>query len=100
MSTIHVELPFHLRALANVNGDVPLQVSEPVTQRAVLDALEERFPMLRGTIRDHEGRQRRAFLRFFACEQDLSHQSPDEPLPQAVARGEEVFRIVGAVAGG
>lgn len=100
MPTVHVELPFHLRTLAGVNGDLRLEVEEPVTQRTVLDALEDHYPMLRGTIRDHERQQRRAFLRFFACEQDLSHQSPDDPLPKEVADSKEPFRIVGAIAGG
>jgi hypothetical protein len=97
---IRVVLPPHLRILARVAGDVELQVEGPVTQRTVLDALESRYPVLRGTIRDHVTQQRRAFLRFFACEQDLSHDPPDAPLPDAVARGEEPLYVVGAIAGG
>ncbi len=97
---IRVILPAHLRTLARVGGEVELQVAGPVTQRSVLDALEARYPVLRGTIRDHHGGQRRAFIRFFACEQDLSHQQPDEPLPGAVAAGTEPYLIVGAMAGG
>jgi sulfur-carrier protein len=97
---IRVVLPAHLRTLARVSGDVELQVEGPVTQRSVLDALEARYPMLRGTIRDHVTLQRRPFLRFFACEEDLSHESPDAPLPDAVASGAEPFWIIGAIAGG
>jgi molybdopterin converting factor small subunit len=97
---IRVVLPAHLRTLARVDGEVKLDVQGPVTQRSVLDALEARYPMLRGTIRDHATQQRRAFLRFFACEQDLSHESSDAPLPDAVATGKEPFLIVGAMAGG
>ena len=97
---IRVVLPPHLRTLARVSGDVELQVEGPVTQRTVLDALESRYPVLRGTIRDHVTQQRRAFLRFFACGEDLSHESPDAPLPDAVARGEEPFYVIGAIAGG
>jgi sulfur-carrier protein len=97
---IHVILPPHLRTLAHVDGDVTLEVVAPITQRSVLDALEARYPMLRGTIRDHGTLQRRAFLRFFACEEDLSHQSPDTPLPDAVASGKEPFIVIGAIAGG
>jgi hypothetical protein len=97
---IRVVLPHHLRTLARVGGEVPVQVDGPVTQRSVLDALEARYPMLRGTIRDHVTQRRRPFLRFFACEEDLSHEPPDAPLPDAVARGEEPFFIVGAIAGG
>jgi hypothetical protein len=97
---IRVELPQHLRTLAHVGQEVQLEVEGPVTQRAVLDALEARYPMLRGTIRDHGTQQRRAFLRFFACEEDLSHELPDSPLPDAVASGKEPFLIVGAIAGG
>jgi molybdopterin synthase sulfur carrier subunit len=97
---IRVELPAHLRTLARVNGEVELQVEGPATRRAVLDALEARFPVLRGTIRDHVTQQRRPFLRFFACEQDLSHELPDAPLPEAVATGREPFMIIGAIAGG
>ncbi len=97
---IRVELPFHLRRLAQVDGEVQLEVEGPVTQRAVLDALEARYPMLCGTIRDHVTKQRRPFLRFFACEQDLSHESPDAPLPDEVANGKEPFLVIGAIAGG
>jgi molybdopterin synthase sulfur carrier subunit len=97
---IRVVLPPHLRSLAHVQGDVTLEVARPVTQRALLDALEDRYPMLRGTIRDHVTKQRRAFLRFFACEQDLSHEPPDTPLPEAVVTGAEPFLIIGAIAGG
>ena len=97
---IRVVIPYHLRTLAQVGGEVTLDVAGPVTQRSVLDALEARYPMLRGTIRDHVTHQRRAFLRFFACEQDLSHEPPDAPLPEAVASGAEPFWIVGAIAGG
>ena len=97
---IRVVLPAHLRTLARVDSEVRLAVEGQVTQRSVLDALEARYPMLRGTIRDHVTQQRRAFLRFFACEQDLSHESPDAPLPDAVATGVEPFLIVGAMAGG
>ena len=93
-------LPAHLRTLARVPGDVELEVEGPLTQRSVLDALEARFPMLRGTIRDHVTQERRPFLRFFACEEDLSHESPDAPLPAAVASGAEPFFIIGAIAGG
>jgi hypothetical protein len=95
-----VVLPAHLRTLARVDGDVALNVAGLVTQRSVLDALEARYPMLQGTIRDHGTLKRRAFVRFFACEQDLSHESPDAPLPDAVATGAEPFLIVGAMAGG
>ncbi len=97
---IRVVLPAHLRTLARVDGEVTLHVEGPVTQRAVLEALEVRYPMLRGTIRDHVTQKRRAYVRFFACEQDLSHESPDAPLPDAVATGTEPFLIVGAMAGG
>ena len=97
---IRVVLPFHLRKLAHVDGEVELDVDGPVTQRAVLDALEARYPVLRGTIRDHVTRKRRAFVRFFACEQDLSHDPPDTPLPDAVAAGDESFVVLGAMAGG
>jgi hypothetical protein len=97
---IRVVLPYHLRNLAKVGPEVELDVAAPVTQRAILDALEARYPMLRGTIRDHATLQRRPFLRFFACEQDWSLQSPDAPLPDAVAAGREPFLIVGAIAGG
>ncbi|MGC4096427.1 MAG: MoaD/ThiS family protein [Nitrospira sp.] len=97
---IRVVLPQHLRTLARVSGEVTLEVASPVTQRAILDALEARYPMLRGTVRDHITHKRRAFVRFFACEQDLSHESPDTPLPDAVVSGSEPFLIVGAMAGG
>lgn len=97
---VRVILPAHLRTLARVSGEVQLAVESPVTQRRILDALEARYPMLRGTIRDHGGEQRRPFIRFFACEQDLSHDLPDVPLPEAVAAGTEPFLIVGAMAGG
>ncbi len=97
---IRVLLPQHLRTLAHVRGDVELEVQVPVTQRSVLDALESRYPMLRGTIRDQVTGQRRPFLRFFACEEDLSHEPPDAPLPDAVASGVEPLVILGAIAGG
>jgi len=97
---IRIVLPAHLRTLARVDGEVTLHLEGPATQRAVLDALEARYPMLRGTIRDQVTQQRRAFVRFFACEQDLSHEPPDAPLPEAVAMGAEPFLIVGAMAGG
>lgn len=97
---IRVVLPAHLRTLARVTGEVTVDLEGPVTQRAILDALETRYPMLRGAIRDHVTRRRRPFVRFFACEQDLSHESPDVPLPDAVATGAEPFLIVGAMAGG
>src|ERR1700730_3818202 len=97
---IRVIFPQHLRTLANVGAEVTLAIEGPVTQRSVLDALEARYPMLRGTIRDHLTQQRRPFLRFFACEQDLSHELPDDPLPDAVAMGVEPFLVVGAIAGG
>ncbi len=97
---IRVVLPFHLRNLAHVGSELTLDVQGPVTQRALLDALEAAYPMLRGTIRDHETLQRRAFLRFFACAEDLSHESPDTLLPDAVASGTEPFIVIGAIAGG
>ena len=97
---IRVLLPLPLRTLAHVEGEVRLDVNGPITQRAVLDALEARYPMLRGTIRDQVTHERRAFVRFFACEQDLSHEPPDAPLPDAVATGVEPFLVVGAMAGG
>jgi molybdopterin synthase sulfur carrier subunit len=100
MVMIRVVLPAHLRTLAHVQGEVTLDVEGQVTQRSVLDALEARYPMLRGTIRDHSTLKRRAFVRFFACEQDLSHESPDALLPDTVATGAEPFLIVGAMAGG
>jgi len=97
---IRVVLPAHLRTLARVDGEVKLDVDGQVTQRSVLDALEASYPMLRGTIRDQVTQQRRAFVRFFACEEDLSHEPPDAPLPDAVAMGAEPFLVVGAMAGG
>ena len=97
---IRVELPSHLRTLARVDGDVEVQVDGEVTIRSVLDALENRYPMLRGAIRDHSTGQRRPFIRFFACEQDLSHQPHDVPLPEAVAKGTEPLLVIGAIAGG
>jgi sulfur-carrier protein len=97
---IRVVLPTHLRNLAKVSGEVELEVEGPITQRSVLNALEARFPMLRGTIRDHATQLRRPFVRFFACEQDLSHESSDSLLPEAVTSGREPFYIVGAIAGG
>ena len=97
---IRVVLPAHLRTLAHVDGEVTLDVEGQATQRTVLDALEARYPMLRGTIRDHVTQQRRAFVRFFACEQDLSQEPPDAPLPDAVLTGAEPFLVVGAMAGG
>jgi len=97
---IRVVLPTHLRKLARVDGEVTLAVDGPVTQRTILDALEARYPMLRGTIRDHVTLRRRPFVRFFACEEDLSHEPPDTPLPDAVATGAEPFLVVGAMAGG
>ena len=97
---IRVALPAHLRTLAGVHGEVELEVAAPVTQRSVLDALEARYPVLRGAIRDHASQRRRPFVRFFGCEQDLSHEPPDAPLPDAVAAGSEPFMVVGAIAGG
>ena len=97
---IRVVLPAPLRQLANVDGELTLDVPSPVTQRAVLDAIEARYPMLRGTIRDQVTWRRRAFIRFFACEEDLSHESPDAPLPGPVAQGDEPYLVVGAIAGG
>jgi hypothetical protein len=97
---IRVVIPYHLRVLAQVGAEVQLDVSGPVTQRSILDALEARYPLLRGAIRDHVTLKRRPMLRFFACEEDLSHDSPDTPLPEAVASGKEAFWIVAAIAGG
>lgn len=97
---IRVEIPYHLRTLARIDGEVALEVAGPATQRTVLDALEARFPMLRGTIRDHVTKERRPFLRYFACNQDVSLELPDTPLPPAVAAGSEPFLVVGAIAGG
>jgi sulfur-carrier protein len=100
MNAIRVVLPAHLRTLAQVGAEIRVDVSGAVTQRAILDAIEHRYPMLRGTIRDHGTDKRRPFVRFFACEQDLSHDAPDVPLPDAVAKGTEPFLVVGAIAGG
>jgi sulfur-carrier protein len=97
---IRVVLPAHLRTLARVNSEVDLEIDGAVTQRSVLDALESRYPMLRGTMRDHVTHRRRAYVRFFACERDLSHEAPDEPLPDEVVNGAEPFLVVGAMAGG
>ncbi len=97
---IRVVLPAHLRALAHVNGEVRLDVDGPVTQRAVLDVLEARYPMLVGTMRDQSTKQRRPFVRFYACQEDLSHEPPDDPLPDAVAKGTEPYLVIGAMAGG
>jgi sulfur-carrier protein len=99
-NTIRVELPAHLRTLAKVAGEVSLEIEGPITQRTLLDALESRYPALSGTIRDHNTQQRRPFLRFFACEQDISHEPPDTPLPAAIVQGAEPFLIIGATAGG
>ena len=99
-SIIRVELPAHLRTLAKTGVEVTLEVAAPITLRSVLNALEARYPMLCGTIRDHDTQQRRPFLRFFACEEDLSHESPDAPLPEAVATATEPLLIIGAIAGG
>jgi molybdopterin synthase sulfur carrier subunit len=98
--SIRVVLPYHLRLLAQISGEVQLAVQPPVTQRSVLDALEARYPMLRGTIRDHVTQKRRALVRFFACERDLSNEPPDSPLPEAVASGAEPLLVIGALAGG
>ena len=97
---IRVKLPAHLRSLARIQGEVELEVSEPVTQRAILDALEAKFPMLAGTTRDHVTKLRRPFIRFFACGEDFSNDSPDAPLPDPIAKGEAPFLVVGAIAGG
>jgi hypothetical protein len=97
---IRVVIPYHLRTLAGTGAEVPLEIEGPVTQRSVLDALEARYPVLRGTIRDQVTKERRPFLRFFACMEDLSHESPDAPLPEAVATGDEPFYVIGAIAGG
>ena len=97
---VRVVLPFHLRTLARIQSEVQLEVESPISVRSVLDALEDRFPMLRGTIRDHVTLHRRAFVRFYACEKDLSNDSPEDPLPEAVARGEEPLLVIGALAGG
>jgi molybdopterin synthase sulfur carrier subunit len=97
---IRVVLPMHLRTLAQIDREVELEIDGPVTQRSILDALESRYPVLRGTIRDHVTQRRRPFLRFFACAQDLSHEPPDAPLPEAIATGAQPFLVVGAIAGG
>ena len=97
---IRVTLPAHLRKLAHVDGEVSLEIAGQITQRSILDALEARYPMLRGTIREHVSGNRRAFVRFFACGEDLSHESPDTPLPEAIATGAQPFMVVGAIAGG
>jgi len=97
---VRVVLPFHLRTLAHIDSEVELEVDGVVTQRSILDALEARYPMLRGTIREHDTHKRRPFMRFFACEEDLSHESPDSPLPEPVATGAEPFVVIGAIAGG
>jgi molybdopterin synthase sulfur carrier subunit len=97
---IRVILPAHLRTLARIDDELKIDVQAPVTQRSILDAIEERYPMLRGTIRDHVNKQRRPFLRFFACNEDLSLESPDAPVPDAIASGKEPFFIIGAIAGG
>jgi hypothetical protein len=99
-NSIRIILPQHLRTLAHVGTEVQIEVQPPATQRSVLDALEHRYPMLRGTIRDQVTHERRPFLRFFACEEDLSHESPDAPLPEAVSTGAEPLLIIGAIAGG
>ena len=93
-------MPAHLRTLAGVNGEVELEVDGEVTRRSILDALEKRYPMLRGTIREHASGERRPFLRFFVCGEDITHESPDEPLPEAIATGAEPFYVIGAIAGG
>lgn len=100
MHVIRVELPHHLRTLARLDGDLLIEVPAPVTQRTLLDAIERAYPMLRGTMRDQDTQQRRAYVRFFACEQDLSHDAPDTPLPEAVLVGREPFLVVGAMSGG
>jgi sulfur-carrier protein len=97
---IRVVLPYHLRLLGKIDCEVQLDVTPPITQRAILDALEDRYPMLRGTIRDHVTAHRRPFIRFFACNEDLSLDSPDDPLPNAIATGAEPFLVIGAIAGG
>lgn len=100
LHTIRVQIPYHLRNLAHVDGDVTLEVGAPVTIASLLDALETRYPVLRGTIREHDTLKRRPFLRFFACEEDLTHDPVDKPLPDAVVEGREPFLIIGAIAGG
>lgn len=97
---IRVQIPFHLRTLAGISGEIKLEVEPPITQRSVLDALEERYPVLKGTIRDHTTLKRRPFIRFYACEQELSHESLDSPLPDPVADGKEPYLVIGAIAGG
>ena len=98
--TVRVVIPPHLKTLSKTSGELRFELEGPVTQAAILDAVEARFPMLRGTIRDHVTTKRRAFIRFYACEEDLSHEPPDAPLPDAVVRGEEPFLVIGAIAGG
>lgn len=95
-----IHLPFHLRNMAGVAGEVELEIAGPITQRTILDALETKFPQLRGTIREHDTLRRRAFIRFFGCQRDLSHDDPDSPLPAAIASGEEAFLVIGALSGG
>src|SRR5690242_18927203 len=99
-ATVRIELPQHLRTLAHVGIEVPIEVEGPITQRSVLDALEGRYPMLKGAIRDHVTNERRAFLRFFACQEDMTHETPDAPLSEAVASGNAPFLVIGAIAGG
>jgi hypothetical protein len=97
---IRVQIPFHLRTLAGITGEIQLDVEPPITQRTVLDALEQKYPVLKGTVRDHVTLKRRAFIRFYACQEDLSHETIDSPLPEAVAAGKEPFLVIGAIAGG
>jgi sulfur-carrier protein len=97
---IRVVIPAHLKTLAKVDGEIQLEAASPVTQRSVLDALEAKYPVLQGTIRDHDTLQRRAFLRFFVCQEDWTHESPDKPLPEEVVSGKEPFLVIGAIAGG
>jgi hypothetical protein len=97
---IRVQIPFHLRTLAGITGEIQLDVEPPITQRTVLDALEQKYPVLKGTVRDHVTLKRRAFIRFYACQEDLSHETMDSPLPEAVAAGKEPFLVIGAIAGG
>ena len=100
MTTVRVALPVHLRTLARVDGDLPIVVEDAPTIHAVLDALEERYPQLRGTIRDQGTKKRRAYIRYFACGRDVSHESPESPLPEAITSGDEVFQVIGAISGG